>query len=78
MRRAALKTEISLSKMSDPWSQKQDEQLRVLASSGMSMAAIAKQMKRTKSAIRTRAAKLKIAIARDRNPMQRGPRKTFA
>jgi hypothetical protein len=49
----------------------------VLASSGMSLAAIAAQMERTKSAIRTRAAKLKIAIARDRNPMQRSPRKTF-
>jgi hypothetical protein len=64
--------------MSDPWSQEQDEQLRVLASSGMSMAAIAAQMKRTKSAVRSRAAKLKIAIARDRNPMQKSPRKTFA
>jgi hypothetical protein len=64
--------------MSDPWSQEQDEKLRMLASSGMSMAAIAAQMKRTKSAIRTRAAKLKITIARDRNPMQRSPPKTFA
>jgi hypothetical protein len=49
----------------------------VLASSGMSMAAITAEMKRTKSAVRIRAAKLKIAIARDRNPMRRGPRKTF-
>lgn len=47
----------------------------MLASSGLSMTAIAEQMERSKSAIRTRAAKLK-AIARDRNPMQRSPRKS--
>jgi hypothetical protein len=36
--------------MSDPCSQEKDEQLRVLALSGLSMAAIAAQMKRSKSA----------------------------
>jgi hypothetical protein len=55
--------------MSDPWSQEQDEQLRALVSSGMSMAAIEAQMKRTK---------LKVAIARDRNPIQESPDKAFA
>jgi hypothetical protein len=54
--------------MSDPWSQEQVEQLRALASSGLSMAVIAMRMKRKKSVIRHRAAKLKIAIARDKNP----------
>jgi len=38
------------------------------------MAEIAQQMQRTKSSIRTRASKLKIAIAREENPMQKGRR----
>ena len=38
------------------------------------MAEIAQQMQRTKSSVRTRALKLKIAIAREENPMQKGKR----
>jgi hypothetical protein len=38
------------------------------------MAEIAQQMQRTKSAVRTRALKLKIAIAHEENPMQKGRR----
>ena len=38
------------------------------------MGEIAQQMHRTKSAVRTRALKLKIAIAREENPMQKGKR----
>jgi hypothetical protein len=62
---------------SNLWSQDQDHKLRKLAAAGTSMAEIAEQIGRTKSAIRVRAAKLKIAIARDRNPMQGIRRKTF-
>jgi hypothetical protein len=57
-----------------PWSPDDDERLRKLAFSGASMAEIARQMQRTKSAVRTRALKLKIAIAREENPMQKGKR----
>ncbi len=57
-----------------PWSPDEDEQLRKLALSGASMAEIAQQMQRTKSSVRTRASKLKIAIARQENPMQKGKR----
>jgi hypothetical protein len=53
-----------------PWSPEEDDRLRKLALSGLNLAAIAEQMKRSKSAIRVRAEKLKVAIARDRNPMQ--------
>jgi hypothetical protein len=54
-----------------PWSPAEDEQLRRLALSGASMAEIAAQMKRSKSSVRNRALNLKIAIARDRNPVQK-------
>jgi hypothetical protein len=59
-----------------PWSPDEDERLRKLALSGASMAEIAQQMQRTKSSVRTRALKLKIAIAREENPMQKGKRAT--
>jgi hypothetical protein len=57
-----------------PWSPDEDERLRKLALSGASMAEIAQQMQRTKSSVRARALKLKIAIAREENPMQKGKR----
>jgi hypothetical protein len=53
-----------------PWSPEEDDRLRKLALAGLSVAAITEQLKRGKSAVRVRAAKLKIAIAHDRNPMQ--------
>jgi hypothetical protein len=56
--------------MSIPWSPAEDQQLRKLALSGQSLAQIAAQMQRGKSSVRTRALKLEIAIAHDRNPMQ--------
>ena len=56
--------------MSIPWSTAEDQQLRKLALSGLSLAQIAAQMQRGKSSVRTRALKLEIAIASDRNPMQ--------
>lgn len=55
-----------------PWSTAEDEQLRKLAMAGMDMAEIAERMQRTKSAIRVRASKMNIAIARGQNPMQKG------
>jgi hypothetical protein len=53
------------------WSQEDDERLRQLAISGLSLAALAAEMERSKSSVRFRALKLEIAIARDRNAMQR-------
>jgi hypothetical protein len=57
-----------------PWSNEDDQQLRSLAQSGFSLAEIAHEMGRSKSSVRSRALKIAIAIARDRNPMQ-GPKK---
>jgi hypothetical protein len=53
------------------WSEEEDERLRKLALSGASLAQIAEQMLGNKSSVRNRASKLEIAIARDRNPMQK-------
>jgi hypothetical protein len=58
-----------------PWSDEDDQQLRSLALSGFGLAEIARQMLRGMSSVRSRALKLGIAIARDRNPMQ-GSKKT--
>ena len=57
-----------------PWSDEDDQRLRSLAQSGFSLAEIAHQMVRSKSSVRSRALKIAIAIARDRNPM-RAPKK---
>jgi hypothetical protein len=59
-----------------PWSPAEDEQLRKLALSGLSLLEIAARMERTKSSVRARALKMNIAIARDRNPMQKTLRPT--
>jgi hypothetical protein len=53
-----------------PWSDEDDRQLRSLAFSGFSLVQIAHQMVRSTSSVRSRALKIEIAIARDRNPMQ--------
>jgi hypothetical protein len=52
------------------WSPDDDERFRQLALTGLSLAAIADEMERSKATVRFRALKLKIAIARDRNAMQ--------
>jgi hypothetical protein len=52
-----------------PWSPEEDDRLRKLALSGLSLAEIEAQMERGKSSVRTRALKMNIAIARDRNSM---------
>jgi hypothetical protein len=54
-----------------PWSPAEDEQLRKLALSGLSLSEIAARMKRTKSSVRARALKMNIAIAHDRNTMKK-------
>src|ERR1700681_4236359 len=54
-----------------PWSTEEDGQLRKLALSRASMSEIVGRMRRTRSAVRARAVKLKIAIAREQNPMQK-------
>jgi hypothetical protein len=53
-----------------PWSDEEDRRLRVLAKSGLSLTEIAHQMQRGVSSVRSRASKIEVAIARDRNPMQ--------
>jgi hypothetical protein len=53
-----------------PWSDEDDQKLRSLALSGFSLAQIAHQMVRNKSSVRSRALKIEIVLARDRNPRQ--------
>jgi hypothetical protein len=51
---------------SPPWTPKEDERLRALALSRISVAAIAEQMRRSKAAVRNRARRLKIVVAKSR------------
>jgi hypothetical protein len=51
------------------WSAADDDLLRALAMRGLSEGEIADQLQRNKSSVRGRAAKIKVAIARDRNEM---------
>ena len=53
------------------WSPEEDERLRKIARSGLSLVEIADELGRSKPAVYARAVKLNIVIARDRNPMQR-------
>jgi hypothetical protein len=46
-----------------PWTSEEDDHLRMLALSGASVGAIAEEMRRSTSAIRHRALKLKIVVA---------------
>jgi hypothetical protein len=50
-----------------PWSPDEDERLRTLALSGASVAEMAKQMKRSPEAVRSRAYRLKIVVAKSPN-----------
>jgi hypothetical protein len=50
-----------------PWAPEEDERLRALALSGASVAEMAKQMKRSAEAVRSRAYRLKIVVAKSRN-----------
>jgi hypothetical protein len=43
-----------------PWTSEEDKRLRTLALSGISVAAMATQMKRSTAAVRNRAARLKL------------------
>jgi len=58
---------------SGPWSPDEDERLRTLARSGFSLTHIAHELERVKSSVQARARGLKIATARDRNPMRARP-----
>jgi DNA-directed RNA polymerase specialized sigma24 family protein len=53
------------------WSTADDELLRDLARRGLSEGEIADRLKRNKSSVRTRAKRIDVAIARDRNGMQK-------
>jgi len=53
------------------WTLDDDEQLRMLARNGLSLAEPALEMERAASSVRTRAQKLNVGIARDRNGMQK-------
>jgi hypothetical protein len=57
------------------WSLQEDDQLRTLARSGLSLRAIANDIGRGLSSVRDRSVKLNIVIALDRNPMKSPPRK---
>jgi hypothetical protein len=48
------------------WTPYEDERLRALALSGASAATIAEQIKRTEAAVRKRAARLNIVVAKSR------------
>jgi hypothetical protein len=50
-----------------PWAPEEDQRLRALALSGASVAEMAKQMKRSAEAVRSRAYRLKIVVAKSRN-----------
>jgi hypothetical protein len=47
-----------------PWAPEEDQRLRALALSGASVAEMAKHMKRSEEAVRSRAYRLKIVLAR--------------
>jgi hypothetical protein len=49
-----------------PWTSEEDKRLGTLALSGKSVAAMATQMKRSTAAVRNRAARLKIVVAKSR------------
>jgi hypothetical protein len=49
-----------------PWAPEEDQRLRALALSGTSVAEMAQQMKRSEEAVRSRAYRLKILVAKSR------------
>ncbi len=57
-----------MARIGKPWTAEEDDQLRKLALSGLSLLEIAARMERHKSSVRTRAVKMKIAIALARSP----------
>ena len=52
---------------SPPWTPEEDQRLRALASSGASVAEMAKQMKHSEHSVRSHAYRLKIVVAKSRN-----------
>lgn len=61
----------SLRQPARAWTPAEDELLRSLALQGLSEGEISEQIGRNKSSIRSRAAKIKVAIARDWNGIQK-------
>jgi hypothetical protein len=49
-----------------PWTLEEDERLRALAMSRISVAAMAEQMKRSEAAVRNRAYRLKLVVTKSR------------
>jgi hypothetical protein len=49
-----------------PWAPEEDQRLQALALSGASVAEMAQQMKRSEEAVRSRAYRLKIVLAKSR------------
>ena len=58
----------------DLWTPDEDAELRTLALAGLSLAEISQKIGRPKTGVRSRAARLEIAIARDQNGMQKKER----
>jgi ClpX C4-type zinc finger len=55
---------IAKQRIGKPWAPEEDQRLRALALSGASVAEMAKQMKRSEEAVRSRAYRLKIVLAK--------------
>jgi len=51
---------------SPPWTLEEDERLRALAMSRISVAAMAERMKRSEAAVRNRAYRLKLVVTKSR------------
>ena len=58
--------EVAAMARNPPWAPEEDQRLRALALSGASVAEMAKQMKRSEEAVRSRAYRLKIVVAKPR------------
>jgi hypothetical protein len=56
--------EVSPMARNPPWAPEEDQRLKALALSGASVAEMAKQMKRSEEAVRSRAYRLKIVLAK--------------
>jgi hypothetical protein len=55
---------------SSEWSPEEDDLLRSMARSGLCLGEIVQKLRRSKSSVHSRATRLKITIARDRNASQ--------
>ena len=58
-------------KVRRPWTREEDERLKALAVTGLSLKELSHELGRSLSSTRTRASKLRVAIARDLNGTQK-------